>query len=42
VTNAFNLVNLRGPNTTLTSSAFGTIREAESMRQVQLGLRFTF
>jgi hypothetical protein len=42
VTNVFNLVNLRGPNTTLTSAAFGTIREAEPMRQVQLGLRLTF
>jgi hypothetical protein len=42
MTNAFNLVNLQGPNTTRTSPAFGTIRDADPMRQVQLGLRFTF
>jgi len=42
MTNAFNLVNLRGPNNTLTSPAVGTIRDADPMRQVQLGLRFTF
>jgi Carboxypeptidase regulatory-like domain/TonB dependent receptor len=41
-TNAFNMVNLRGPNTTLTSSAFGTINEAEAMRELQLGMRFAF
>jgi hypothetical protein len=41
-TNALNLVNLKGPNTTLTSNAFGTIRDAEKMREVQLGLRFYF
>jgi hypothetical protein len=37
VTNAFNLVNLSGPNTTLSSSAFGTITSAGAMRQMQLG-----
>jgi hypothetical protein len=42
MTNAFNIVNLSGPNTTLTSSAFGTIRDASAMREVQLGLRFVF
>jgi len=41
-TNAFNLVNLNSPNTMVTSSAFGTIRDAAAMRQVQLGLRMTF
>ena len=41
-TNAFNMVNLKGPNTTLGSSAFGTINEAEAMRELQLGMRFAF
>ena len=41
-TNAFNLVNLSNPNGTLSSAAFGTIRTAAAMRQVQLGLRLTF
>ncbi len=41
-TNAFNLVNLGGPTTTLSSSQFGQIRSAGSMRQVQLGARLTF
>jgi hypothetical protein len=41
-TNAFNMVNLKGPNTTLTSTAFGTINEAEAMRELQLGMRFAF
>jgi hypothetical protein len=35
-------VNLSGPTTTLSSAAFGTIRTAGGMRQVQLGLRMTF
>ena len=41
-TNALNMVNLRGPNTTKTSGAFGTITEAEPMREIQLGMRFAF
>ena len=41
-TNAFNFVNLSNPTLTLSSAAFGTIRSAGSMRQVQLGLRLTF
>jgi hypothetical protein len=41
-TNAFNLVNLSAPTLTLSSSLFGQIRNAGSMRQVQLGLRVTF
>lgn len=41
-TNAFNIVNLGGPTTTLSSSQFGQIRSASSMRQVQLGARMTF
>jgi hypothetical protein len=41
-TNSLNLVNLNGPNTTLTSLAFGTIRDAQPMREIQLGLRFSF
>jgi hypothetical protein len=42
MTNAFNLVNLNGPNTTRSSTAFGTITTAAAMRQVQLGLRLSF
>ncbi|MCI0421325.1 MAG: TonB-dependent receptor, partial [Acidobacteria bacterium] len=42
MTNAFNLVNLRNPNSNLNSSAVGTIREAREMREVQLGLRLSF
>jgi hypothetical protein len=41
-TNAFNIVNLKGPNTTLTSTAFGTINEAEAMREIQVDMRFAF
>jgi hypothetical protein len=42
MTNAFNLVNLSCPTTSMNSSAFGTIRTAGAMRQVQLGLRLAF
>nr|MDQ2900642.1 TonB-dependent receptor [Acidobacteriota bacterium] len=41
-TNFFNLVSLNAPNATLTSSNFGQITSAQSMRQLQLGLRLTF
>jgi outer membrane receptor protein involved in Fe transport len=41
-TNALNIVNLGGPTTTLSSSQFGQIRSASSMRQVQLGARLSF
>jgi hypothetical protein len=41
-TNAFNLVNLSGPTTTLSSAQFGKIVSAAAMRGVQLGLRLTF
>jgi hypothetical protein len=41
-TNALNIVNLGGPTTTLSSTQFGQIRSAGSMRQVQLGARMTF
>jgi hypothetical protein len=41
-TNAFNIVNLGTPTTTLSSSLFGQIRSASAMRQAQLGLRLTF
>jgi hypothetical protein len=41
-TNAFNLVSLGAPTATLSSSQFGQVRSANSMRQVQLGLRLTF
>ncbi len=39
ITNAFNLVNLNPPNSTLNSPAFGTITSAGPMRQTQVGLR---
>jgi hypothetical protein len=41
-TNVFNLVNLGAPTGTLSSTQFGQIRSAGSMRQVQVGLRMTF
>jgi hypothetical protein len=41
-TNALNLVNLNAPTAALNSAAVGTIRNARSMRQTQLGLRLTF
>ena len=41
-TNVLNLVNLSNPNATFGAAAFGTIRSAGAMRQVQLGLRLTF
>jgi hypothetical protein len=41
-TNLFNMVSLSSPNTTLTSSLFGKIQSASSMRQIQLGARITF
>lgn len=42
ITNALNLVNLNNPTANMNSEAFGTIRSARSMRQVQLGLRLNF
>jgi hypothetical protein len=42
MTNAFNMVSLSNPTSTLNSSAVGTIRTARAMRQVQLGLRLSF
>lgn len=42
MTNAFNLVNLNGPTSSLNSSAVGQIRSAGGMREVQLGLRLKF
>jgi hypothetical protein len=41
-TNSFNIVNLGNPTATMSSSLFGQIRSAASMRQAQLGLRLTF
>jgi hypothetical protein len=41
-TNAFNMVSLGTPNTTLTSASFGKITSAQPMRQIQLGMRLTF
>jgi hypothetical protein len=40
-TNFFNLVSLDAPNATLSSSNFGQITSAHTMRQLQLGLRLT-
>jgi hypothetical protein len=42
MTNAFNMVNLSDPNTSLSSPQFGKITSAKSMRQTQLGLRLVF
>jgi hypothetical protein len=43
MSNAFNLVNLSNPSTGQSStSTFGKISSAGPMRQVQLGMRFTF
>jgi len=41
-TNFFNLVSLNAPNSTLSSSAVGQITGAQPMRQLQLGLRFSY
>ena len=41
-TNALNIVNLGAPTATLSSTQFGQILSASSMRQVQLGARMTF
>lgn len=42
-TNVFNLVNLMNPGTSLNAPAtFGKIRSARNMRQIQLGVRFSF
>jgi hypothetical protein len=41
-TNAFNIVNLSGPETSIDSDRFGEINSARGMREVQLGLRFSF
>jgi len=42
LTNAFNIVNLSGPNTSLNSANIGKITSAAGMRQSQLGLRLTW
>lgn len=41
-TNAFNMVNLSNPTTNVRSPTYGQIRSARQMRQIQLGLRFSF
>jgi hypothetical protein len=41
-TNAFNIVNLNSPVTGRSSGQFGQIRDARTMREIQLGLRLTF
>lgn len=40
--NAFNIVNLNEPNTTVGNANFGRITSARAMRQIQLGLRLSF
>ena len=42
MSNAFNMVNLSDPNSTLSSPQFGKITSAKNMRQAQLGLRLVF
>lgn len=43
MTNAFNMVNLSNPGTNAGSTSnFGKVTTANAMRQLQLGLRFTF
>ncbi len=41
-TNAFNMVNLSNPNTTVGNANFGRITSAREMRQISLGLRLSF
>jgi hypothetical protein len=41
-TNAFNIVNLSNPSATVATTTFGTITGAQSMRQIQMGLRLSF
>ena len=40
--NAFNVANFSGLNTTITSSAYGTLSSAYPPRQIQLGLKLAF
>ena len=40
--NVFNMVSLNPPGATVGSATFGVITSASAMRQLQLGLRFTF
>jgi hypothetical protein len=40
--NMFNVTRLEGPNTNLSSSAFGQITSAVPNRQIQLALRYSF
>ena len=42
LSNSFNLVNLSNPGTAQNGSTFGKVSSAGPMRQVQMGLRFTF
>jgi hypothetical protein len=41
-TNAFNMVSLNSPSGTFSSSSFGSISSAHTMRQIQLGMRLHF
>ncbi len=40
--NVFNMVSLNPPGATVATATFGVITSASAMRQLQLGLRFTF
>jgi hypothetical protein len=40
--NVFNMVSLNSPNATVGTATFGRITSAQSMRQLQLGLRLAF
>jgi len=40
--NVFNIVSLNSPGATVGTATFGVITSASAMRQLQLGLRFTF
>jgi hypothetical protein len=40
--NVFNIVSLNGPNATAGTATFGQITSAQTMRQLQLGLRLAF
>lgn len=42
LTNAFDLVSLGTPGSSIGGAAFGAIRSARDMRKAQLGLRLTF
>ncbi len=40
--NVFNHVNFNAPNTTTSSSSFGTISSSQPARNIQFGIRLSF